>query len=89
MSRSQEAKAVLEAQGYELILNPYDRPMTEAELVDMIAGVDALVAGNDAVTGAVIAAGAPNLKIIAKHGVGYNNIDVGTARQYGIPVTVT
>ncbi|KAF1855685.1 hypothetical protein Lal_00002552 [Lupinus albus] len=87
-SRSKEAKAILEAQGYELILNPYDRPMTEAELVEMIAGVDALVAGNDDVTGAVIAAGAPDLKIIAKHGVGYNNIDVSTAKQYGIPVTV-
>ncbi|WP_312202184.1 phosphoglycerate dehydrogenase [Anaerospora hongkongensis] len=87
-SRSKEAKAILEAQGYELILNPYDRPMTEAELVEMIAGVDALVAGNDDVTGAVIAAGVPDLKIIAKHGVGYNNIDVSTAKQYGIPVTV-
>lgn len=88
-ARSPEAKAILEAQGYELVLNPYDRPLTEAELTDMIKGIDALVAGNDAVTLAVIAAGAPRLKIIAKHGVGYNNIDVMAARQHGIPVTVT
>lgn len=87
-SRSPEAKAVLEAKGYDLILNPYDRPLAEAELVEMIVGVDALVAGNDAVTQAVIAAGSPTLKIIAKHGVGYNNIDVSAAKQYGIPVTV-
>lgn len=88
-SRSPEAKAVLEEQGYELILNPHDRPLEEAELMEMIKGVDALVAGNDAVTSAVIAAGVPNLKIIAKHGVGYNNIDVNAAKNYGIPVTVT
>jgi len=31
----------------------------------------------------------PNLKIIAKHGVGYDNIDVAAATQRGIPVTVT
>lgn len=87
-SRSAAAKAVLEDQGYELILNPYDRPLEESELVEMIKGVNALVAGNDAVTAAVIAAGAPSLKIIAKHGVGYNNIDLRAAQKYGIPVTV-
>lgn len=87
-SRSAEAKAVLEAQGYELILNPNDRPLEEAELVEMIKGVNALVAGNDAVTKAVIEAGAPSLKIIAKHGVGYDNIDIHTAKQHGIPVTI-
>lgn len=88
-AHSPEAKAVLEAQGYELVLNPFDRPLTETELVAMIQGMDALVTGNDNVTAAVIAAGSPSLKIIAKHGVGYNNIDVAAAGQYGIPVTIS
>ena len=88
-ARSQAARAVLEAEGYELQFNPYDRPLREEELKELIRGAAALVAGNDAVTGAVIAAGAPTLRIIAKHGVGYNNIDVTAAGEYGIPVTVT
>ena len=32
---------------------------------------------------------APNLEIIAKHGVGYDNIDVATATEKKIPVTIT
>lgn len=88
-ARSPEAKAVLEAQGYELVLNTLDRPLEEAELLKLIPGIDALVAGNDAVTAAVIAAGAPTLKVIAKHGVGFNNIAVAAAKQHNIPVTIT
>ena len=88
-AHSAEAKAVLTAQGYELVFNPYDRPLDEAELIELLQGVDALVAGNDAVTAAVIASVASSLKIIAKHGVGYNTIDIAAAKQYGIPVTVT
>lgn len=88
-AQSTEAKAVLLAEGYQLILNPFDRPLTEEELIELLPGVDALVAGNDAVTERVIAALAPNLKIIAKHGVGYNTIDVAAAKRLNIPVTVT
>jgi len=32
---------------------------------------------------------APNLKIVAKHGVGYDNIDVRAATERKIPVTIT
>lgn len=88
-ARSPEAKSVLESQGYELILNTLDRPLEEAELLPLVKGADALVAGNDAVTAAVIAAGCPTLKIIAKHGVGYNNIDVAAAARHNVAVTIT
>lgn len=87
-AQSAAAKALLAGQGCELFFNPYERPMTEAELLPLIRGMDALLAGNDAVTQAVIAAGRPTLKIIARNGVGYNGIDVAAAQQYGIPVTV-
>ena len=61
----------------------------ETELLPLIKGMDALVAGNDHVTAAVIAAGAETLKIIAKHGVGYNDIDITAAKKHDIPVTIS
>lgn len=88
-SRAPEAMKVLEEQGYELILNPYDRTLTETELIDMMQGVDGMIAGSDKVTAAVLAAGAPTLKIVAKQGVGYNTIDVVAAKEQKIDVTIT
>jgi D-3-phosphoglycerate dehydrogenase len=87
--KSAEAKAVLEKAGLELVLNPYDRPLKEQELLNLIVGVDAMVTGMDEVTDAVIQAGLPKLKIIAKHGVGYNNVDIIAAKQHNVQVTIT
>jgi len=88
-ARSPAAKAVLADAGCELVFNPHDRPLAEDELILLISGMDALVAGMDPVTAAVIAAGLPTLKIIARHGVGYNTVDVAAAKKYGVPVTIT
>ncbi|MFJ3984856.1 phosphoglycerate dehydrogenase [Streptomyces fungicidicus] len=67
-------------------LRPYDdRALPYGELLARIAGADALVAGMDPVTAEVMDA-APRLKVIAKHGVGTDTIDVAAARDRGIPV---
>lgn len=88
-SRSPEAIKILTAQGYELRLNPHDRSLTEDELLEMIKGVDGLIAGSEKVTASVIAAGAPTLKVIAKQGVGYNTIDIDAAKEHDVAVTIT
>jgi len=88
-SRSEEAKALLENAGMEIVWNPEGRPLKESELAELIRGADALITGIDEVTGKVLEAGAPTLKIVAKYGVGYDNIDVEAATRLGIPVTVT
>ena len=46
-SRSKEAMEILEKNGYILELNPFDRTMTEDELIERIKGASALVAGSD------------------------------------------
>lgn len=46
-ARSPEAKAVLESQGYDLVFNPYDRPLEEPELIHLIEGMDAMVTGKE------------------------------------------
>ncbi|MNC30928.1 D-3-phosphoglycerate dehydrogenase [compost metagenome] len=88
-SRSEEAKDLLMQAGFEIIWNTEGRPLKESELLEAIQGADALITGIDEVTGKVLEAGAPTLKIVAKYGVGYDNIDVGAADQLGIPVTIT
>ncbi len=88
-SRAPAMLELLEQQGYELILNPFDRTLTEEELIERIKGASGMVAGSDKVTKKVLEAGFPTLKVIAKQGVGYNTIDVNTAKALGIAVTIT
>lgn len=76
----------LKAAGCQVITNPYGRPYTEQELVAAVRDADALIVGNDKVTESVIRAG-KRLKVIAKHGVGYNNIDRRAAAECGVLVT--
>lgn len=55
-------------------------------LKKLLADKDIYVVGVDEVDRELMDA-APNLKLIIKHGVGYNNIDLDCAREKGIAVT--
>lgn len=79
---------VLEQNGCTVVRSESDRPLQSAELVSLIAGADALIAGNDQVNAAVIEAG-KKLKVISRYGVGVDNIDLDAASAKGIPVTNT
>jgi D-3-phosphoglycerate dehydrogenase len=57
------------------------------ELKNFIGIVDAIIVGGMKITSEILR-NAQNLKIIVKHGVGYDNIDVKTASKMGIPVIV-
>ena len=89
VAESKEAKKLLEAAGHEMITFVGNGVWSEAQMLNIIPGMDALIAGLDEITDKVIAAGAPNLKIIARNGVGYNKVNTATAEKFGIPVTVT
>jgi D-3-phosphoglycerate dehydrogenase len=82
-----EAVERMRAAGCDFIPNELGRAPTEEELIERVANVDVLISGTEPVTARVLAA-APQLKIIAKHGVGYENIDLKAARAHGIPVAV-
>jgi D-3-phosphoglycerate dehydrogenase len=58
----------------------------EEEVLDVIADYDAIVVGNDKITRRIMEK-ARNLKIICKHGVGVDNIDLESAKEFGIRVT--
>jgi len=74
--------------GYEILNERRPSHHTEAEMLDLIPGIDAAVAASDAYTPAVLEK-ADRLKIIARVGVGYDAVDVPAATARGIAVTTT
>ena len=60
---------------------------TEQELIDAIPGFDGLVLRTTQF-GAEACAKADKLKIISRHGVGYDNVDVKAATANGLPLAV-
>ncbi len=70
-------------------VNPDDRVLDRAELLEAVADVDGLLCLlTDTIDGELLDA-APNLKIVANYAVGYNNIDVDAATERGVLVTNT
>lgn len=72
----------LEKSGFEIVRAP-----DKEELSRFIDRVDALIIGGLPLTSELIERS--SLKIIAKHGVGVDNIDLESATKKGIPVTIT
>ncbi|NIG15023.1 hydroxyacid dehydrogenase [Pantoea sp. SGAir0184] len=74
----------LRRQGFELITLPADAPLSALapHLADTVALIVAFTEVNDALLSL-----APQLKIVCKHGVGVDNIDLDATRARGIYVT--
>ncbi|MGD6755978.1 phosphoglycerate dehydrogenase [Streptomyces sp. BH105] len=62
-----------------------DTALPRTDLLQLAHEADALIVGMDRIDAQVMDA-APHLKVIAKHGVGVDTIDVDAARERGIPV---
>lgn len=83
-----ESMAILRDQS-ELTVNPHDRYLTKAEIIEGVRGVDGLLCLlTDTIDDEILAA-EPNLKVVANYAVGFNNIDVDAATGRRIPVTNT
>ncbi|MGE5623916.1 MAG: phosphoglycerate dehydrogenase [Methanocella sp.] len=80
-------KRLVEA-GLEIVELREGQGDDEARFRETLAEVDALLVGARPVAAEAIA-GAKRLKVIAKHGVGYDNIDVAAATAQGIAVVFT
>ena len=64
------------------------RPLAAGELREAVADVDGVIAGVDRFDADVIA-GAPRLRVIARHGTGTDAVDLDAAREHGVVVTST
>lgn len=73
--------------GCEVTTNKKGRPFTEKEIIEESKGADALIVGTDKVTKNVINNLDNSIKIIAKHGVGFDSIDLDAAKERNIFVT--
>jgi glyoxylate reductase len=84
------ALARLEEEGCEVIHALKYGPLTAVELLPQLAGIDAVVAGMDQFTDAVMGSEeAANLKIISRWGVGIDAVDLPAAARHGIVVANT
>jgi phosphoglycerate dehydrogenase-like enzyme len=79
---------VLRSAGFELVFPPRPVQLVESEMVDMLDGVYATLAGSEPYTRKVLNA-CPNLRVIARMGVGYDAVDLAAANDHGIAVTFT
>src|SRR5688500_14368754 len=82
------AREILAA-AFDVIEHPTEHGRTEDDMITILSEADgAVTLLSDPITRRVLAAN-PNLRIVANFAVGYNNIDIGAARELGVVVTNT
>lgn len=79
---------VLKRAGFELVFPKKKAQLTEPELIEQLAGIRAAVAGSEPYTRKVLAAH-PQLRVIARAGVGFDAVDTTAASEHGVAVTIT
>jgi len=81
-------RKIFEKYNISIDLPTFEQQLSEAEMLEIIDRYDGIIAGDEMITRAVIKKGS-KLKVIAKWGVGVDNIDMSTAEELGIPVVNT
>jgi len=67
----------------------YARSFAEEDIIDQVSDVDAIIIRANGAVSANVMAAAPGLKVVGRHGVGLDAVDMGAARQRGIKVVYT
>ncbi len=78
---------LLQGAGFQLSYSPHHTQMTEEELLHTLAGAAAAIAGSEPYTRRVMEAN-PQLRVIARAGVGYDAVDLEAATEHGVAVTI-
>ena len=84
---SRAIKMLIDA-GFEPVINPYNKALTQHEFSRMIQGAVGLIAGTEKIDRNLLKE-ANNLKVISRFGVGTDNIDLEAAKNKGIIVCNT
>ncbi len=81
-------KTELEALVGEVIYSPTGKPLTSAEVAALLPGIDGYIAGLDVIDANALKT-ADKLTVIARYGVGFDNVDLEFAKSKNIVVTNT
>jgi glyoxylate reductase len=85
-----DALEKLKTSGNEVVISPFDRPITSEELLEQAKGADVLLTLlTDKIDGEVIDAIGLQLKFVSNYAVGFDNVDIKAATEKGIPVANT
>ncbi len=87
-SQEEALKTDLESTVGEVVYNTTGKPLSSSQLQDLLPGVDGMIAGLDEIDAAALDS-ADQLKVVARYGVGYNNVDLEAASDKGVVVTNT
>lgn len=81
---------LLQKAGMEIVTppEPWDHQLSEEEMLTQLKDIDATVAGSEPYTAKVLAAH-PQLKVIARVGVGYDAVDMAAASKHAVAVSIT
>ena len=82
----EQAEATLRENGFDVTRTPTPGPLSEATLLPLLLGYDAVIASSDGYTAALFAA-CPQLKTVARWGVGIDSVDLNAATQNGVVIT--
>ena len=84
-----EHRGRLEQAGFRVVLPEVaGQQLSETQMLEIVPGVDGLIAGDDEITRRVLEAG-DRLRAVSKWGIGIDNIDLRAAEELGIRVTNT
>jgi len=79
---------LLEKQHFDILLNPYQRTLTEDEVIHLGNACSGMISGSELLNKRVLEA-LPELRCISRVGVGLDNIDLQVAEKLGIRVKNT
>lgn len=79
---------MLEDSNIEYTINPFNKKITEDQLVEIVTDFDVIIAGTEPITARVMDK-ANNLKLISRVGIGLDSVDLLAAKERGIEVTYT
>lgn len=82
---SQVPLEMLKQAGHEIEIIPKEKTSNEEQIINALREADALIVGVESITQSVIEQ-LPQLKVIAKHGAGVDNIDINAASSANIIV---
>lgn len=85
---SPEPMRLLNYNGFEVRLNPFEHKITTEELAQEIKDSEVLIAGTENISEEVFK-NAPNLKLISRVGIGLDGVDFDLCEKYGVRVAYT